>query len=58
MASGDKFYIADKDTLDGLNGKIGATTDVGGSEITGTSMAKLNAILTAIGKVGEVLDSI
>lgn len=58
MASGDKFYLADKETLDEVDGKIGMTTDAGGSETVGTSMAKLNAILIAIGKVGEVLDSI
>lgn len=60
MASGDKFYIADKDTLDEVNSKIGTTTDIGGSETTGTIFAKLNKIIhdilgmvTSIGKTTD-----
>ncbi|WP_313524792.1 hypothetical protein [Anaerotignum sp.] len=38
--------------------RLGQTGDTGGNETAGTSMAKLNAVLTAIGQIGEVLDSI
>ncbi len=56
MASGDKFYLADKDTLDEVNGKIGSTTDTGGSSSVGTVMAKGNAILAEVGKIGITND--
>ena len=45
MAIGDKIYIADKQTLDDIKGKIGATTDTGGTTTAGGIFAKLNAIL-------------
>ena len=35
---------ADKVTLDALNGKVGTTTDKGGTATTGTVMGKLNAL--------------
>lgn len=37
--------IADKDTLDKMNNKIGVTSDSGGSSTSGTVMAKLNNII-------------
>lgn len=44
MATGDRLQIADKPTLDNVNTSIGETDDTGGSETTGTVMAKLNNI--------------
>ena len=57
MASGDKFYIADKATLDEVKGKIGSTTDTGGSSTAGTVMAKENAVLGEVGKIGASNDA-
>lgn len=37
--------IADKDTLDKMNNKIGVTSDSGGSSTSGTVMAKLNKLI-------------
>lgn len=55
MATGDKIYIADKETLDmiradtvNIKGKVGATTDTGGNTSSGTLFAKLNAIISSI----------
>lgn len=58
MASGEKTYLADKETLDLVNQKTGVTTDTGGSSTAGTVMGKLNGVITLIGQIGEVLDSI
>ncbi len=57
MASGDKVYIADKATLDEVNGKIGSPTDTGGSSTAGTMLAKENAVLTEVGKLGATNDA-
>lgn len=57
MASGDKFYLADKATLDEVKGKIGSTTDTGGSSTAGTMMAKENAILEKIGTTNDAQSS-
>lgn len=48
MASGDKFYIADKDTLDEVKGKIGSTTDTGGSSTAGSVFGKLNYLVSQL----------
>lgn len=45
MASGDKFYIADKATLDEVNAKVGVSEDVGGAEGVGSLHAKENTLL-------------
>ncbi len=57
MASGDKVYVADKATLDEVNGKIGSTTDTGGSSSVGTVMAKENAVLEKIGATDDAQSS-
>lgn len=57
MASGDKFYLADKETLDEVNSKIGTTTDTGGSETGGTGFAKLNKIINSVLKIGTTTDT-
>lgn len=57
MASGDKFYLADKATLDEVKGKVGNTTDTGGSSTAGTVMAKENAVLGEVGKIGATNDA-
>lgn len=48
MASGDKFYLADKATLDEVKGKIGSTTDTGGSSTAGSVYAKLNYLVSQV----------
>ncbi|MCQ4935043.1 hypothetical protein [Anaerotignum propionicum] len=48
MASGDKFYLADKATLDEVKGKIGNTTDTGGSNTTGSVFGKLNYLVSQV----------
>lgn len=48
MATGDKIYLADKETLDAMNTKVGATNDTGGSATAGSIFAKLNAIISSI----------
>lgn len=48
MASGDKFYIADKATLDEVKGKIGNTTDTGGSSTSGSVFGKLNYLVSQV----------
>lgn len=48
MATGDKVYIADKQTLDELSTKVGATNNTGGSATSGTVFGKLNAIISSI----------
>lgn len=40
--------IADKDTLDSVNTKVGTTSDTGGTASAGSLMAKLNKIITDI----------
>lgn len=72
MASGDKFYLADKETLDEVKGKIGSTADTGGSSTAGSVFGKLNYLVsqlssylatiyswinTLMGKVGNTNDS-
>lgn len=57
MASGDKFYIADKATLDEVNGKIGSESDTGGNSSVGTVMAKENAIIEKIGETNDAQSS-
>lgn len=46
MSVGDKLYIADKQTLDEVKSKVGATTDGGGSATAGTLMGKINALIS------------
>lgn len=46
MAQGDKVYLADKETLDAINTKIGTAVDTGGTATAGSTMAKLNALLS------------
>lgn len=48
MASGDKFYIADKTTLDGVDEKIGSTVDTGGSSTAGSVFGKLNYLVSQV----------
>ena len=48
MATGDKIYIADKQTLDDVHSKIGATNNTGGTASAGTIFGKLNAIISSI----------
>ena len=48
MAAGDKIFIADKQTLDDVNAKLGATGNTGGSNSAGTIFGKLNAIISNI----------
>lgn len=48
MATGEKIFLADKQTLDMVNTKIGDTTNGGGSATAGTLMGKLNAVITSI----------
>jgi len=48
MASGDKQYIADKETLDAIKALIGLINDTGGTATAGTLMAKLNAVINYV----------
>ena len=55
MAIGDKLFLADKQTLDKVNsnvadvhGRVGTTTDTGGTATAGTLMGKLNALISSI----------
>lgn len=48
MAAGDKIYIADKQTLDDVNSKVGSTGNTGGTASAGTIFGKLNAIISNI----------
>lgn len=48
MAVGDKLFIADKQTLDEVNSKVGATNNTGGTASSGTIFGKLNAIISRI----------
>ena len=48
MATGDKVYIADKQTLDDVNSKVGQTGNAGGTASAGTIFGKLNAIISNI----------
>ena len=48
MAEGDKIFIADKQTLDDVHSKVGATNNTGGSATAGTIFGKLNAIINSI----------
>ena len=48
MAAGDKVFIADKQTLDDVYAKVGATNNTGGSASAGTIFGKLNAIITSL----------
>ena len=48
MAAGDKIYIADKQTLDEVNSKVGQTSNTGGTASAGTVFGKLNAIISSI----------
>jgi len=49
MAIGDKVYIADKETLDEINVKIGKTNDAPTSSIsTGSLFAKINYLVSSI----------
>ena len=48
MAAGDKIFIADKQTLDDVHSKVGATNNTGGTASAGTIFGKLNAIITSI----------
>ena len=48
MAEGDKLFIADKQTLDDVNSKVGQTGNNGGTASAGTIFGKLNAIISSI----------
>lgn len=48
MGAGDKIYIADKETLDAINNRIGSTTNTGGTASAGSIFGKLNAIISSI----------
>nr|DAU66762.1 MAG TPA: hypothetical protein [Caudoviricetes sp.] len=52
-ANGDSItgtaFLADENTVDEINSKIGTTTDTGGSATTGTVMGKLNTLLSNTG---------
>ena len=75
MAVGDKIYIADKETLDGVKNivdlikpetdkiesvktSIGETNDSGGTNNSGSSMAKLNKLITDLTSALEKINSI
>lgn len=58
MASGDRLRIADKETLDLIDEKIGATSDTGGTVAAGTVNAKLNAVLDTTGQQKSKLDTV
>ena len=51
MASGDKVYLADKETLDGIKNNVGNTADKGGGTGGGTIFAKLNAIISSVAQL-------
>ncbi|KAF5055637.1 hypothetical protein DSECCO2_375660 [anaerobic digester metagenome] len=72
MASGDKFYLADKETLDRVDEKLGSTKDTGGSSTAGSVFGKINYLVsqvssylatiyswvnTLVGKIGNTNDS-
>lgn len=72
MASGDKFYLADKETLDEVDEKLGSTKDTGGSSTSGSVFGKINYLVsqvssylatiyswsnTLMGKIGNTNDS-
>lgn len=46
MATGDKIFLADKQTLDDVNSKVGAPNNTGGTASAGTVFGKLNAIIS------------
>lgn len=46
--AGEKVYLADKETLDGIKNNVGNTADKGGGTGAGTIFAKLNAIISSI----------
>lgn len=46
MATGDKVYIADKQTLDDIKAKVGSTNDTGGSATSGSIFAKINSLIS------------
>ena len=48
MAEGDKTFIADKQTLDDVNSKVGQTSNTGGTASAGTIFGKLNSIISSI----------
>lgn len=48
MAEGDKIFIADKQTLDDVNSKVGQTSNTGGTASAGTIFGKLNSIISSI----------
>lgn len=49
MASGDKFYLADKVTLDEVDGKIGASNDAeSSSTTTGSVFGKINYLVAQV----------
>lgn len=50
--------VADKETLDLINEKIGATSDTGGTVAAGTVNAKLNAVLDTTGQQKSKLDTV
>ena len=46
--AGEKVYLADKETLDGIKNNVGNTADKGGGTGGGTIFAKLNAIISSV----------
>lgn len=48
MASGDKFYLADKETLDEVDEKLGSTKDTGGSSTSGSVFGKINYLVSQV----------
>lgn len=48
MAIGDRITLADKETLDAVDSKVGTTSDSGGTTAAGTLMGKLNAAIGII----------
>lgn len=52
MASGDRIYLADKETLDSVNSKIGGIMDTG-SATSGSIFGKINALFSGIASLAD-----
>lgn len=57
MASGDRIYIADKTTLDEVNGKIGVTTDTTQASVMGKANAIIGEVTSTASKIGNSSDT-
>lgn len=57
MASGDRIYIADKTTLDEVNGKIGITTDTTQASVMGKANVIIGEVTSTASKIGNSSDT-